>query len=141
MKNKGKHDLKLAILKLVILIISVILLIISFRFKINLGGVLLLLLIIGAALYRLGADSGERKLDPFKRWVGIELDEKKERLSDIEDKLDEIEDEEYDISQDDYIPHSKSALIHKLKEEEKVIEDRIEKLEKAFLDAEEEIPE
>ena len=73
--------------------------------------------------------------------MGINLDEKRECLSDIDDKLDEIQEEEYNISQDNYISHSREDLIHKLKEEKKVIEDRIDKLEKVFLDAEEEIPE
>ena len=51
--------------------------------------------------------------------MGINLDEKRECLSDIDDKLDEIQEEEYNISQDNYISHSREDLIHKLKEEKK----------------------
>jgi hypothetical protein len=82
----------------------------------NLGGLLIISFIIGCAIYRLGEDSIKRKWQPFKTWVGINLDEKRERLSDIDDKL-------YDISQENYILHSKDELIHKLKEEKRVIED------------------
>lgn len=138
MKNKSKNHLKP-----VIVIISLIFFIISFslNFNINLGASLVLLFIIGAAVYRLGADSSEKRLYPFETWVRINLDENKERLSDIDDKIYEIEGTEYDISQDAYTPQSKNELVHKLKEEKEIIDARIKELEKAFLDAEEEIPE
>ena len=138
MKNKNWNYFKLFLT--VAIIIGFI---VSFWFwpRINLGFSLSVLFAIGAGIYKWGEDSTERRLEPFKTWVNIDLDEKKERLSDTEDKLYAIEDEEYDISQDNSIPHSKDELIHKLKEEKKNIEDRIEKLGKAFLDAKEEIPE
>ena len=138
MKNKNW-----GYLRLFLILASIIGFIISFWFwpRINLGFSLLVLFAIGSGIYKWGGDSTERRLELFKTWVSIILDEKKERLSDIEDNLYEIEDEEYDISQDNSIPNSKDELLHKLKEEKKNIEDRIEKLGKVFLDAKEDIPE
>ena len=98
----------------------------------NLGGLLIIFFIIGCAVYHLGQDSMERKWQSFKTWVGINLDEKRECLSDIDDKLDEIQEEEYNISQDNYISHSREDLIHKLKEEKRLSKIELTNLKRCF---------
>jgi len=129
--------------KVIAILILIILLIISFflSFTINLGGILILLLIICGVIYRLSEDATSRKLEPFETWTSIHLEEKKETLSEIDDKLEEINNEDYDFTKDNYVSHSKEELIKELKEQKKITEDRIKKLEKAFMAADEDIPE
>jgi len=138
MKNKNW-----GYLKLFLTLASIIGFVISFWFwpRINLGFSLLILFAIGAGIYKWGEDSTERKLESFKTWTSIHIEEKKERLSEINDKLEEINNEDYDFTKDDDVSHSKEELIKEFKEEKKITDDRIKELEKVFVDADEDIPE
>jgi len=89
------------------------------------------------------------KMQSFRTWTSIYLEEKKERLERIEDKLSEIEDDDYNIKkdkemslflwalsglleEDDEVPPSKKELIIKLTREEKALEDKIKEIGKAL---------
>lgn len=127
-------------IKPLILIISIILFLYSFALfvRVNIGASLIVLAIIGAGIYKFGEDAMHRKMSSFETWVGIELDDKKERLTEIEDKLYDLEDEEYDVNKDGDIPHSKKEFIDKLKKEKEALEERVKRIKQNFPELNEE---
>ena len=106
--------------------------------RVNIGACLIVLAIIGAGIYKFGEDAMHRKMSSFETWVGIEFDEKKERLMEIKNKLYDLEDEEYDINKDGDIPHSKKEFIDKLKKEEEALKERVKRIKQEFPELNEE---
>ena len=132
MGRKTPSIIKNEWVKLLIGIISIILFLCSFALfiRINIGGLLIVLAIIGGGIYKLGEDAMRRKMDMLERGIG--LDDSKERLIEIEDKLYDLKKEEYDIMKDSDVPHSKREFIDKLKKEKEALEERIKRIKRNF---------
>lgn len=139
-----------------IVIIVIVSFIISWFFnfnvgRINLGALFTVVLILSHCINIIWMEHSAEtdKMQSFRTWTSIYLEEKKERLERIEDKLSEIEDDDYNIKkdkemslflwalsglleEDDEVPPSKKELIIKLTREEKALEDKIKEIGKAL---------